>query len=77
MFPWLVNDGVGATFLQGRLGKLVSVESVALEGDEYRSLRAIAAVGGDYGMTLVYLVELFYFHCMNVFKNRCKGTIFI
>ena len=53
----VVDDGVGATFLQSLKGELVAVEAVAVEGYEDAAGRAIAAVGGHAGMLLVEFVE--------------------
>ena len=52
----LVYHGIGTALLQCGGGELVAVKRCALQGEEYASFRAVAAVGGDYGVLLENLV---------------------
>jgi len=73
----LVNHGVGAALLQGCCCKLVAVERCALQSEEQRTGRAVAAVGCHNGVLLKDFVKFGYFHFASCFYRciyRCKGN---
>jgi hypothetical protein len=52
----LIDNCIGAAFLQGCGGKLVAIEGLSFEGEEDGALGTVAAVGGDDGMLLKNVV---------------------
>ena len=52
----LVYHGKGATLLQGRGCELVPVERFAFKGEENATRRAVATVGGYYGVAFKNLI---------------------
>ena len=52
----VVNDGIGATLLEGALCILVAIKLLAFQGQKDAALRAVAAIRGDAWMLLIEMI---------------------